>query len=193
MSSLSEGALRSPLPASPSFDATIEPHCALNNSEYAFLVAAFVALALGGALFANASGVAPIGWFCGGYGLLTAGLLVSWRGALNRSERVTVGDGHVTITRQSRGRQVFKASLPLIALRLQREDDPDFGCQSVTLIANGRSVMIGRDLSPPERAALAKAFTAAIGGVVPPSRMRTIVALPLDPEVDGLEGEPTHV
>jgi uncharacterized membrane protein len=193
MSSLSEGALRSPLPASPSFDATIEPHCALNNTEYAVLVAAFVALALGGALFANLSGVAPIGWFCGGYGLLTAGLLVSWRAALNRSERVTVGGGYVTVSRFSRGRQVFEAALPLIALHLLRDDDPDFGCQSITLAANGRTVTIGRDLSPPERAALANAFTAAIGGVVPQSRMRTIVALPLDPEVDVLEGEPTHV
>nr|WP_229428666.1 DUF2244 domain-containing protein [Microvirga pudoricolor] len=49
--------------------------------------------------------------------------------------------------------------------RLDREIDDEFGLQRLSLSSRGQSVVIARDLSPPERESLADAFGRALSDV----------------------------
>jgi uncharacterized membrane protein len=49
--------------------------------------------------------------------------------------------------------------------RLDREDDDEFGLQSLSLSSRGQHVVIARDLSPPERETLAEALGRALSDV----------------------------
>jgi uncharacterized membrane protein len=159
------------------FDAEITPHDSLGRDGFAL----FVKIVLGVAAAVEAALLAHGSWVIGLFlafdtGLLLVAFLV-FRAETNH-ERIVIADGLVSVTRRDRGR-TRQRSLRVFGLALERDDDPDYGCQSLRLRLRAERIEVARDLSPDERARFCARLETALreaGAGAPTSRR---VALPL--------------
>ena len=133
------------------FDAQITPHDSLGSDGFALLVK----IVLVSTIFLEGLLIAKAAWVIGAFlALDVGGLLLAFHVLRSRKaqERIVIADGLVVVT-QSRDGRTTRQDLRVFGLALERNDDPDYGCQSLALRLRSHSVEIARDLSPAEREA----------------------------------------
>ena len=133
------------------FDAEITPHDSLGRDGFALLVK----IVLVSTIFLEGLLIAKAAWVVGVFlAFDVGGLLLAFQVLRSRKaqERIVITDGLVIVT-QSRDGHTTRRALRVFGLALERNDDPDYGCQSLTLRLRGERVEIARDLSPAEREA----------------------------------------
>lgn len=163
------------------FDAVIWPNASMSEALFRIFVSAVVVIAALGVTAASMQGLWPISVI----GIAEAGALVTavalTRRMGQRVEHVQILRGSVVVEHVGAYGETDTKCLPLLNLKLERHDDPDFGCRALFLRGAGRRVEVARDLSPGEREEFARAFSDAIergGGTVDVHRH---TSLPLDP------------
>lgn len=170
----------------PLFAEDIRPHDSLGDRGFAIFVAVILTGACAIGLVLALAGYTPIALFLiGDIGLL-AGAGRLFRRSRRRMERVVIRDGSVVISRFVGERLVDQRRLAVFGLALEREDDPDFGCQRTSLVLRGVRHDVGRDLAPAQRDAFARRLAAALADAGGASTVRRIERPGL------LSGEPSY-
>jgi uncharacterized membrane protein len=162
----------------PFFHAILRPEGVMGATSFALLSAAILsaALAFGALLLVRGLPIAAL--FLAADVTLVLGLLYLCRQRRSWTEELRADRAGVAMHRYDHaGRCRESAALPLMALTLEREVDPDYGLRRLRLVSRGRSVELGRDLAPSERAGLADRFEAALRNAACPPRAR-VVTLP---------------
>jgi uncharacterized membrane protein len=121
--------------------------------------------------------VVPLFFALDGLCLVAAGLLC--RRARRRSERIIVSGGTVRISRFRGHRLIDQQRLPVFGLSIEREDDPDYGCQRVSLILRGKRYDVAADLAPRERENFVDHLIQALEAAGGKPRVHRIKRLPL--------------
>lgn len=144
------------------FDARIVPNDSLGSRG--FFIFAAVVLAF---LSAVELTLAVLGhWMIAAFFLLDGGFLLIAaflsRQDMQRSERIVISGGSVCISIFERERLVDQKRLMVFGISVEREDDPDFGCQSLSLVLRGRRYVVAAALAPHERGEFADKLVIAI-------------------------------
>jgi uncharacterized membrane protein len=143
-------------------DAVITPHRSLPRRGLYVLIGALVTLNLVLAIVFVWMGAAPVPIFLG-LDVLAVCLAfwISYRQG-RRIERVQVDAEQVRVLRENGPRRHLLWSSPVAFTRVRLESADEHHSQ-VRLSVSGRSVAVGTQLSPPERAGLFHAIDQAIG------------------------------
>lgn len=153
------------LPASPShrvyFDATLHPNRSLNMFGFRMLMAvAGISMLIVGVLFMVA-GAWPVFGFCGlEFVLLYGAFRLNYRAARSY-ERVRLTEDRLEVRRYSPRGEVGRWEFEPTWLQVSLDNPPRHDSQ-ITLRSHGRSLVIGRFLSPDERLDFARALHAAM-------------------------------
>ena len=146
----------------PLFHAHIRPSRSLSQRGQTLIFCAAAVPSLAFAAIFVAQGYWPVAPFLGLDVALLA--LAFWvirrRGAA--FEEVIVSAEAILIRRADGLSQAEEDHLPTTWTRLERDEDPDFGCQSLRLSHRGRSAAVGGMLSPSERSDFGHALAAAL-------------------------------
>jgi uncharacterized membrane protein len=146
----------------PLFHAHITPGRSLDHKGHIVVVGGVGAVALVLSLILVARGYWPIAPFLGAEVGLLAWAFWAMRQPVRVYEELTVLPDSILIRRAAWRRPVVEISMPTAWTQLERDDDPDFGCQALRLRHRGRSASVAAMLSPPERDAFAAALSEAL-------------------------------
>lgn len=153
------------IPGGPVFSAVITPHRSLGRDGFRVLM---VGLGLVAALVAIrfiALGIWPVTGFLG---LDIVGLYVAFRVSYRRArafEEVTLTPVELMVRSTTHRGQAREWRFNPLWTRLVRETHEEFGLQRLALVSRGERIVIGRELSPGERAHFADEFGAALSRV----------------------------
>ena len=144
------------------FHAHISPSRSLSRRGQAMIVSAAALPSLVFAAIFVAQGYWPVAPFLGiDVALLALAFWIIRRRAA-AFEEVIVSAEAILIRRVDGVSEAEEDRLPTTWTRLERDEDPDFGCQSLRLSHRGRSALVGGMLSPSERSAFGHALAAAL-------------------------------
>jgi uncharacterized membrane protein len=146
----------------PLFHAHITPGRSLDHKGHIIAVGGVGAVALVMSLILVARGYWPVAPFLGAEVALLAWAFWAMRQPVKVYEELVVRADSILIRRVAWRRPPVEISMPTAWTRLERDDDPDFGCQALRLRHRGRSAIVAAMLSPPERAAFAGALSEAL-------------------------------
>jgi uncharacterized membrane protein len=146
----------------PLFNARLEPHRSLDKRGFRFLMLACCAISTLYSLPFYLIGAWPVVGFLGLDVLL---LYVAFRAnfrAARAYELLRLTPLELLFARvSSRGaRQEWRFNP--VWVRFERVEHEEFGTQRLALVSHGKSVEVGRFLGPDQKAALARAFSAAL-------------------------------
>ncbi len=137
--------------APPLLRAHIRPNRSLGRQRQIIAVAAFALASLVVAVVFLAHGYWPVTPFLGLDVVLMA-LAFRWVRRAGRAYEDIVVQADVIVIRRADARsRVEEERIPTAWTRLEREDDPDFGCQALRLRHRRRSAVVAAMLSPAER------------------------------------------
>ena len=157
-----ERAEDAPDDASPIFDAFVTPNDSLGARGFTYFSIAVVAVACVLALVMFQG----FQWIAVGYiavdGLFLLIAVALFRRSQGRCERVLITNGSVVVVRRDGDRLVDQRRFMIFGLRVETDEDPDFGCLKVCLCQRDRRIEIGRDLSARERALFADGLIRAL-------------------------------
>ena len=145
----------------PVFAAVIRPHRSLSPQGFRLLMGLLCLVSIVASLPFVIRGFWPVAGF---FGLDFLGLYIAFR--LNYRQGLSFEVLELTPIRlllqkvSPRG-DVKEWRFNPLWTRLDREEDDEYGLQKLTLSSRGEEVMIGCDLSPPERETLANAVSRA--------------------------------
>ena len=145
------------------FEARLTPHRSLSSTAFTLLMAAVIAVAFtAGAAFV-ALGAYPVTGFCG-LELFLFFLLfrLNYRSAADSSEWIRLTTERLEIVRRERNRETGRWSLQPYWLSVALEGGESEAAGAVLLRSHGRSLAIGRFLSPEERVRLREALALAL-------------------------------
>jgi uncharacterized membrane protein len=151
-----------PASADDVFDALVRPHQSLSDGGFRIFIALVLTVSVATQLLCLAGGIWPAGSACLCNGIFLAAAMIALRRDRERTERIILAAGEVSISRHSRSRLITHDRLQAWGLAIERHVDPDYGCRSLTLRHRGRRVEIARDLSPAERQSLFEALYLAL-------------------------------
>lgn len=158
----------------PAFDETLLPHDSLGGRGLAIFTVSLLAVASVTGLILTVSGLWIIALFL--IGDLTLLLFAAHllRKSRKRSERIVIDRGSLVVSRYRAQRLVDQRRLAVFGLSLEREDDPDFGCQRLSLILRGKRYEVAHDLAPEARDAFACRLSNALAQAGGSSMVRRI-------------------
>ena len=145
------------------FETRLTPHRSLSSTAFTLLMVAVIAVAfIAGAAFV-ALGAYPVTGFCG-LELFLFYLLfrLNYRSAIGSSECIRLTTERLEIVRRERNRETGRWILQPYWLSVVLEGGENEGAGAVLLRSHGRSLAIGRFLSPPERVRLREALALAL-------------------------------
>lgn len=145
------------------FSAVLTPHRSLGRTGFLLLMIAVGLISFAAGIVFLLMGAWPV---LGFFGLDV--LLVYWAfKASYRSaaayEQVTVTATELKVRKVSHRGQVREWTLNPLWVRLDRQDDAEFGLGALSLVFRGRTLPIGSFLGPAEKESFAAALAAAIG------------------------------
>lgn len=152
----------SPAADRPLFRAHITPGRSLDHNGHIVAVGGVGIACLVMSLVFVAKGYWPVAPFLGLDVALIAWAFWNMRQPVRSYEELAVWADNIRIRRVAPRRPVEEITIPTAWTRLERDDDPEFGCQALRLRHRGRSSPIAAMLSPPERAAFAAALSDAL-------------------------------
>lgn len=151
--------------ATPVFSAVITPHRSLGPEGFRVLMVMVSAVAALVALRFAALGFWPVTGFLG---LDVLALYVAFRISYRRArafEEVSLTPAELLFRSVTHRGQSREWRLNPLWTRLVRETHEEFGLQRLALVSGGQRIVIGRELSPRERADFADEFGAALSRV----------------------------
>ncbi|MBX7247436.1 MAG: DUF2244 domain-containing protein [Caulobacteraceae bacterium] len=145
----------------PLLDVSMTSNRSLSRAAGIAVVGGYALVSAVFAVILAAQGFWPVAPFLG---LDVAGLALGFWiiGRRRTYEDVTVGASEIIVRRRRPGMRPLERRWPTLWTRLDREDDPDFGCQAVRLSHRGRDMVIGQMLSPIDRSRFAAAMEEAM-------------------------------
>jgi uncharacterized membrane protein len=144
------------------FDATLHPNRSLGPTGFRILMLVTGVSALIVGLLFVVAGAWPVFGFCGGeFLLLYIAFRLNYR-AGRAYERVRLTDRQLEIHRFDARGEVGRWAFEPTWLQISMDDPPQHDSQ-LQLSSHGRSLIIGRFLSPGERAEVAAALRTAVG------------------------------
>lgn len=153
---------RSCMPPQARFHARITPNRAISERGLRLIAAIVGTVSVVVVAVALHFGLWPVAFFFSADSMFLVFALFAARNALDRYEDVVVAEGVVRVVRKSARGASEECSMPLFAIAVATERDPDFGCLSVRLVSGGTAIEIARDLSPVEREDFRGALIAAL-------------------------------
>lgn len=144
------------------FSAVVTPHRSLGRAGVRTVIV--LVAAAGGVLglVFLAAGAWPVSGFLGlDVALVYWALRINTRRAA-ACEQIVVTPSAVTIRRVGHTGLTTESTLNPVWARLDREVDPDFGLLRITLVSQGRRLVVGSWLSPAEREGFAGALSTAL-------------------------------
>lgn len=165
----------------PILEAVIVPNDSLGERGFFIFATGLLAAVAAVDLVMLAIGGWVVALFVAGDAILLLGASVLCRRNLRRSECVRIAGGTVSVARFARRRLVGELHLPVFGLALEREDDPDWGCQRLSLVLRDRRYDVAADLSPDERGVFADHIAGALAVAGGAQRVHRIERLPLMP------------
>ena len=158
----------------PSLDVSLQPHDSLGERGFAIVMVSLLGGASAAGVVLALSGFAVVALFLLADVALLALAFRVFRRSQRRCERIVIECGSVLISRYRAARLVDQRRLAVVGLALEREDDPDFGCQRLSFVLRGRRYDIARDLAPAERDAIASRLADALADAGGASTVRRI-------------------
>jgi uncharacterized membrane protein len=145
------------------FEARLTPHRSLSPTAFTLLMIAVIAVAfVAGAGFV-ALGAYPVTGFCGVELFLFFLLFrLNYRSASGPSEWIRLTSDRLEVVRREGNRETGRWSLQPYWLSVVLEGSEDDAAGAVLLRSHGRSLAIGRFLSPNERVRLREALALAL-------------------------------
>jgi uncharacterized membrane protein len=145
------------------FSAVLTPHRSLGRTGFLVLMCAVGAISFAAGMVFLLIGAWPV---LGFFGLDV--LLVYWAfKASYRSaaayEQVTVTASEMKVRKVSHRGQVREWTLNPLWVRIDRQDDAEFGMRALSLVFRGRTLPIGSFLGPSEKESFTAALNAALG------------------------------
>jgi uncharacterized membrane protein len=163
----------------PSF--VITTHRSLNDGQLACVFGSIACVLLTLQLAFLLSGAWPISLFFGADLALLAIAFWSCRRAGGQSEHIRIEAGSLHIERRGPRTPAGPAPVPLYGIKLERTDDPDFGCLELAVVHRGRRDVIAAALSPAERHRFSHALQDTLANHGAPARLIVTHQAPLDP------------
>ena len=150
-------------PAPVLFEARLTPYRSLPPAAFTILMAAVVAVAFFAGAVSVAFGAWPVTGFCGVELLLFYWLFrLNYRSAAGQSEWIRLTADRLEVIRRERGRETGRWVLQPYWLSVQLEGSDSHAAGAVLLRSHGRTLAIGRFLSPEERLRLKEALALAL-------------------------------
>jgi len=149
----------------PVFTAVIRPHRSLGPQGFRVVMILVCLCSLMASIPFVVMGFWPVAGF---FGLDFLGLYLAFRISFRQGEAFEILELtpiRVLVRRVSHRGKAREWQFNPLWTRLDREVDDEFGLQRLALTSRGQSVVIARDLSPPERETLADAFGQALSDV----------------------------
>jgi uncharacterized membrane protein len=151
-----------PLSEPPIFSAVLTPHRSLSAGGFAVLMGAVIAVSFAAGLVFMLAGAWPVFGF---FGLDV--LLIYWafRASYRAGaayEQVVVTPTTVTVRKVDSRGAAGEWTLNPFWVRLERDEDTDYGLQRLSLVSHGRALTIAGFLAPSERESFAGALAGAL-------------------------------
>lgn len=146
----------------PIFTAVLTPHRSLSRRGFAIVMSVISLISFGAGLVFWHMGAWPVFGF---FGLDV--LAIYWAFKINFArararEEITVTTSELHLRRISHRGQVMEWRFNPLWVRLEEEVHEEFGIERLYLTSRGRSVAIGRDLGPEEKASFSRALRLAL-------------------------------
>jgi uncharacterized membrane protein len=144
------------------FSALLTPHRSLNRIGFAVLMAFLSVVSFVAGVAFLLMGAWPVFGF---FGLDV--LVIYWAFKVNfrtaqAREEISVTPSELRVRRVSHRGQVAEWVLNPLWVRLDQQEDEEYGVERLYLVSRGHHVAIGRFLGPDEKASFAKALNAAL-------------------------------
>jgi uncharacterized membrane protein len=152
----------SPAGDRPLFHAHITPGRSLDHKGHVIAVGGLGVASLLMSLVFIAKGYWPVAPFLAVDVALIAWAFWAIRQPVKAYEELVVWADSILIRRVAPRKPTVDITIPTAWTRLERDDDPDFGCQALRLRHRERVASVAAMLSPPERAAFAQALSDAL-------------------------------
>jgi len=152
-------------PEQPVFSAIIRPHRSLTPHGFRIVMGLLCLVSVVASLPFVIMGFWPVAGF---FGLDFLGLYIAFRVSYRQGqsfELLELTPIRLLLRKVSPRGEVREWRFNPLWTRLDREEDDEFGLQTIALTSRGEHVVIARDLSPPEREALAEDFGRALAQV----------------------------
>jgi uncharacterized membrane protein len=145
------------------FSAVLTPHRSLGRTGFIILMCLIGGISFVAGLVFFIAGAWPVMGFFGLDVLLVyIAFKVSYRSAA-AYEQVTMTASTLTVRKVSHRGHVAEWTLNPVWVRLQREEDDEFGIERLFLISHGKRLPVATFLGPAEKASFANALSAALG------------------------------
>jgi uncharacterized membrane protein len=145
------------------FRALLTPHRSLGPTGFLVLMAALAGISfITGLVFFLAGAWPVMGFFGLDVLLVYIAFKVSYRSAA-AYEQVTMTPSTLTVRKVSHRGKVAEWTLNPVWVRLQREENEEFGLERLFLVSHGRRLPVATFLGPEENANFASALLAALG------------------------------
>jgi uncharacterized membrane protein len=145
------------------FSAVLTPHRSLGRTGFLVLMCLIGGISFVAGLVFFLAGAWPVMGFFGLDVLLVyIAFKVSYRSAA-AYEQVTMTPSTLTVRKVSHRGEVAEWTLNPVWVRLQREENDEFGIERLFLVSRGRRLPVATFLGPNEKASFASALSAALG------------------------------
>ena len=147
---------------SPLFQATIRPHQSLSQDGFKVVMSGCCLVSAVVSIKMMQAGFWPVAGF---FGLDMLALFIALKISFRRGrsfEEVMISPIAVILARVTHRGVRREWRFNPIWTRLTRVEDEEYGLQTLTLISRREHVVVARDASPPERAAIADGLTRAL-------------------------------
>ena len=149
----------------PVFAAVIRPHRSLGRDGYRVLMTLLCVASLAASVPFLVLGFWPVAGF---FGLDLVALAVAFHVSFRQGrafEEVELTKLALMVRKVTHRGVAREWRFNPLWTRIDREVDDEFGLQRLALVSRGESLVIARDLSPPERESLAEALGRALSAV----------------------------
>jgi len=149
----------------PVFAAVIRPHRSLGRDSFRVLMTVLSLATLAASIPFVALGFWPVAGF---FGLDLLALFIAFQVNFRTGqsfEEVELTPLELLVRRVTHRGEAREWRFNPLWTRLDRQTDSEFGLQRLLVVSRGESLVIARDLSPPERESLAEALGRALSDV----------------------------